>query len=101
MQKREERRDEGDLGFFWEYEKDNWGEKEDDFFWEESLKIEGDVLGKEKKKSSGRILVDFLNEIQKKIVDMEIMFPGGTSKGRIGWFGDSLWWRNTRARSKK
>ena len=58
-------------------------EREDDFFWEESLKIEGDVLGKEKKKSSGRILVDFLNEIQKKIVNMEITFPGGTSKERI------------------
>ena len=26
----------------------------------------------------------FFNEVQKKIVDMEITFPGGTSKGRIG-----------------
>ena len=26
----------------------------------------------------------FFNEIHKKIVDMEITFPGGTSKGRIG-----------------
>ena len=92
--------------FFGEYEKDNWGER-GGFFGEESLKIEGDVWGKrkkeKKKESSGRILGDFLffNEIQKKMVDMEIMFPGGTSKGGIGWFGDSLWWRNTRARSKK
>ena len=70
------------------------------------MKIEGDVWG-EKRKRKKRVLeefwVDFLffNEIQKKIVDMEITFPGGTSKGRIGWFRDSLWWRNTWARSKK
>ena len=74
------------------------------FFREESLKIEGDVWGEEKEKR--RVLEEFggiflfFNEIQKKIVD-KITFSGGTSKGRIGWFGDSLWWRNTRARSKK
>ena len=50
MQKREERRDEGDLGvFFGEYEKDNWGERGGGFFLEESLKIDGDVLGREKR----------------------------------------------------
>ena len=58
-------------------------------FWRGELENRGRRLRREKKKkkeSSGRILVDFLffNEIQKKIVDMEITFPGGTSKGRMG-----------------
>ena len=47
-------------------------------------------MGRRLKERKKRVLeefwVDFLffNEIQKKIVDMEITFPGGTSKGRIG-----------------
>ena len=57
-------------------------------FWRGELENRGRRLrrGKRKKESSGRIWRDFLffNEIQKKIVDMEITFPGGTSKGRIG-----------------
>ena len=59
--------------------------EEEDFLGGE-LENRGRRLRKKRKKkeSSGRILVDFLNEIQKKIVDMEITFPGGTSKGRMG-----------------
>ena len=43
MQKREERRDEGDLGFFLGNMRKTIEEREEDFFGEESLKIEGDV----------------------------------------------------------
>ena len=60
--------------------------EERDFFFllEESLKIDGGGLKEREKRALGEFVVDFLNEIQKKIVDMEITFPGGTSKGRIG-----------------
>ena len=55
------------------------------FFFRGELEDRGETSqGEKKKESSGRILVDFLNEIQKKIIDMEITFPGGTSKGRMG-----------------
>ena len=104
MQKREERRDEGDLRvFFWRIweRQGRGGKKKRIFFRGEGLKRGGRRLREREKRALGEFLVDFLNEIQKKIVDMEITFPGGTSRGRIGWFRDSLWWRNTRARSKK
>ena len=92
MQKREERRDEGDLGFFfwriWERQ-GRGGKKRRIFFRGEGLKRGGRRLREREKRALGEFLVDFLNEIQKKIVDMEITFPGGTSKGCIDWFGDS------------
>ena len=86
--------------FFWEYEKDNWGERRKIFFGR-GEQIDGRWLRERKRRVLEEFWLIFWNEIQKKIVDMEITFPGGTSRGRIGWFGDSLWWRNTRARSKK
>ena len=69
--------------FFLENMRRTIKEKKRIFFGGE-LEDRGRRLRERKKESSGRILVDFLNEIQKKIVDMEIMFPGGTSKERIG-----------------
>ena len=54
--KKEERRDEWDLGFFLENMRKTIEEREEeDFLGEESLKIDGDVLGKEKK----RVLEEF------------------------------------------
>lgn len=58
-------------------------------FWRGELENRGRRLRREKERKK-RVLEEFwwiflfFNEIQKKIVDMEITFPGGTSKGRIG-----------------
>ena len=49
MQKMEERRDEGDLGFFLGNMRKTIEERGEGFFLEESLKIDGDVLGREKR----------------------------------------------------
>ena len=41
-------------------------------------------LRERKKRVLEEFWLIFFNEIQKKIVDREITFPGGTSRGRIG-----------------
>ena len=53
-------------------------------FWRGELEDRGRGLREREKRVLEEFWLIFFNEIQKKIVDMEITFPGGTSKGRIG-----------------
>ena len=69
MQKREERRDEGDLGFFWEYEKDKEEEeKKGEFFLEERAWREGgDVLEREKRELWENFWLIFWTRFRRKL----------------------------------
>ena len=54
------------------------------FFFRGELEDRGRRLREGEKRVLEEFWLIFFNEIHKKIVDMEITFPGGTSKRRIG-----------------
>ena len=62
MQKREEMRDEGDLGFFLGNMRKTIEEREEDFFFRGELEDRGRRLREKKKESSRGILGDFFFE---------------------------------------